>query len=183
LALPEHSKPPRLSTRRLILRELAVEDLDDVVRIAGDFEVSKWLVPVPHPYTSEDAHAFYRDAGLGSLGLNWAIEFEGRFVGLIGAGPGLGYWLCPSVWGKGLMTEAARAVVDAYFQSNEASEIPSSYFEGNVGSARVLERAGFIETGPGVSFSLARNKEVQTRCMVLTRERWRDNSKRPVYGS
>jgi RimJ/RimL family protein N-acetyltransferase len=156
----------------LVLRKLALDDLDEVVRIAGNFEVSKWLVPVPYPYTTDDAQAFFREVKQGNLGFIWAIEFEDKFVGLIGAGPGLGYWLCPSVWGKGLMTEAAEAVVNAYFQYTDATEIPSSYFEGNVGSARVLERAGFVETERGNSFSLARNEEVKSRHMVLTRKRW-----------
>lgn len=164
--------PTQISTHRLILRRLKAEDLEDLARIVGDYEISKWLVPVPHPYSREDAEAFYDAVQSGVLGVIWAIEFETRFVGVIGVGASFGYWLCPSVWGKGLMSEAAQAVVDVYFRETDAADLRSCYFEGNVGSATVLGRAGFVETDAGTSFSAAQNKEVPSRNMRLTRERW-----------
>ena len=164
--------PHFIQTIRLILRSLDDKDLGDVVRIVGDYAVSQWLVPVPHPYTRDNADQFFAAVQTGDLGFIWALVLDGRFVGLIGAGPALGYWLCPSVWGLGLMTEAAQAVVDAFFHHTNEPALSSSYFVGNHGSAQVLKRIGFLDQGPGQSFSQAQNKSVPTREMLLTRARW-----------
>lgn len=165
--------PPELTTQRLVLRALTAEDLDDLSRIVGNYDVAKWFASVPHPFTEQHAHAFLQDVQQGKRGTVWAIDHQGRFVGLISIGAELGYWCCPSVWGKGLMTEAANAAVSAYFTQTDAAEILANYFEGNAGSARVLEKAGFVETAPRHRFSLARNEDVPSRDMILTRARWR----------
>ncbi|WP_299844457.1 GNAT family N-acetyltransferase [uncultured Roseovarius sp.] len=161
-----------LKTQRFVLRELATDDLEALQRIVGDFEVSKWLVPVPHPYTRDDAEDFLHKVRQGGEGNLWAIEHEATFVGLIGIEPSLGYWLCPSVWGRGLMTEAVQMVVDRFFDHSDHTQIQSCYFEGNTGSKRVLEKVGFVDIGPGTSFSMARQAEVSSRRMQLTRARW-----------
>ena len=163
---------PTLKTGSLTLRPPRADDAPAIARILADFEVSKWLVPVPHPYTVADAEAFLAVVGDGRAGQVWAIEHEGTLCGLIGVGPSLGYYLCPEKWGQGLMTGAVRAVVDHYFEITGAEELPSYHFIENVGSGRVLEKAGFVETGFKTSHSLARGEDVRSRTMCLTRDRW-----------
>lgn len=161
-----------LKTSGLVLRELRDGDVDNLCRIVGQFEVSKWLAPVPHPYMSEDADDFVRRVQEDADGLIRVIETDSRFVGLIGIEPGFGYWLCPTVWGRGLMTEAAQAVIDDYFARSRMDEVTSYYFEGNVGSQRVLEKVCFEDVGPNTSHSLARAADVASRRMRPTHKRW-----------
>jgi len=59
----------------------------------------------------------------------------------------LGYWLAVRYWGKGIVTEAVRAVTDYAFRSFEIEHVFAGLFEHNVGSRRVLEKAGFTLEG------------------------------------
>lgn len=152
---------PRLHTSKLVLRPLVRDDLEDVTRTVGDYEVAKWLTHVPHPYTPQDALIFWDKINQGLLGLIWAIEDAGQFCGVISIGPGLGYWICPSRWGKGFATQAAKAAVSFYFENTDAQDLNCMYFVGNQGSARVLKTAGFKDHGPCKAFSLAKTRMSQ----------------------
>ncbi|WP_162617565.1 GNAT family N-acetyltransferase [Yoonia maritima] len=93
---------PTLRTQRLVLRALEHKYLDEVVRCAGNYEISQWLVVVPYPYTWSDAEAFLQMDLAGDLSDLWAITKEGAFIGVVSTGEGLGYWLEPSCWGRAL---------------------------------------------------------------------------------
>ena len=163
---------PTLHTGSLTLRPTCPEDAPAITRIAGDYEVSKWLVPVPHPYSLADAEAFLSDVADGKAGDIWAIEVEGALCGMIGIGASLGYYLCPTKWGQGIITGAVRVAVDHHFESTQAQKLTSYHFTRNIGSGRVLEKVGFVETGVQTSHSLARGEDVPSRTMCLTRDRW-----------
>ncbi len=55
----------------------------------------------------------------------------------------LGYWLGAEFWGKGLMTEAAQAVLQHGFTDLGLSRIWCAYFSGNDRSAATQKRLGF----------------------------------------
>lgn len=163
---------PTLHTARLVLRDLRPEDLDAVTELASDYEVSKWLVPVPYPYSRSDAEDFLRMDIAGEIGLLWVILRDDAVIGAVSTGKELGYWLGRPFWGQGYMTEAARAAVDCSFASSDMAQMKSSHFVGNEGSRRVLEKLGFADVGGHVHFSNARQAEVPGRSMVLTRKVW-----------
>lgn len=169
----------QITTARLRLRPLCEDDLDWVCTAAGDFEVSKWLVAVAHPYTAQDARDFLAMDRSGVLGTLWVIEAEAAPTGVISIAKNLGYWLSPDHWGQGLMTEAGRAAIAAHFDWSDDAQILSSHFVENHGSRRVLEKLGFEDTGDHVHFSKARQAEVPSRAMCLTRARWSDLRMRP----
>ena len=56
----------------------------------------------------------------------------------------LGYSLEKKYWGKGLASEMARAMVAYAFEHNEAAEVVAVTDIANIGSQRVLEKAGLI---------------------------------------
>ena len=79
----------------------------------GDFDVSRMLARVPHPYSEEDAEDFLaREPGDEQV---YAIERkgDGLFLGTIGFNPAegyeFGYWLGKPFWGLGYATEALKA--------------------------------------------------------------------------
>ena len=133
-----------LQTARLRLRPVAADDQAAIVAGIGDLDVARWLSRVSHPYSASDFVEFATD--IAYPGETFVIEDAGGFVGVIGAGFELGYWLVPQVHGRGYATEAARAVLTMQFAHDE-STVASGYFVGNVRSARVLSKLGFVETG------------------------------------
>lgn len=55
----------------------------------------------------------------------------------------LGYWIGKPYWGRGLIPEAARALIDHAFADLGCDQLWCAYFEGNSKSARVQEKLGF----------------------------------------
>ena len=115
---PPVSYRPALKTRRLFLRRPDLSDRDSIVSIVGDWNVARNLSRVPHPYGPTDAGFFLEEIVPNEWA--WAITISGsrELVGAIGLTPDtnantaeLGYWLSPSLSNKGIVTEAARAVV------------------------------------------------------------------------
>ena len=56
----------------------------------------------------------------------------------------LGYWIGKPYWGRGLIPEAARALIDHAFVDIRCDQLWCAYFEGNAKSARVQEKLGFV---------------------------------------
>jgi len=146
---------PILKTDRLKLRRPDTGDIASIVAIAGDWEVSRRLGRVPHPYGEKDAVFF-----LGTVvpkEWTWAITWleTGELIGMVGLSPApgdqtaeLGYYLSPRFWGIGVATEAGKAVVHHGFVAIGFQSLISHYFSDNPASGRVLRKLGFIETGP-----------------------------------
>jgi [ribosomal protein S5]-alanine N-acetyltransferase len=90
-------------------------------------------------------------------GTDWvfALLLEGDAVGTIGLHEfdrtleqaELGYWLRTDLGGRGLMTEAARAVVGFGFGDLSLHRIELHAAPGNVASIKVAERVGFRREG------------------------------------
>jgi RimJ/RimL family protein N-acetyltransferase len=59
----------------------------------------------------------------------------------------IGYWLTPDHWGNGLMTKAVGSFVDEIIRNRQLTRIEAPVFQGNLGSARVLEKNGFVCEG------------------------------------
>ena len=59
----------------------------------------------------------------------------------------IGYESHPDFWGRGLMTEALRAVVACGHQVFRLNRIEAWTLPGNIASDRVLEKAGFTYEG------------------------------------
>lgn len=126
---------------------------------------------VPYPYAPKDFKDF-----LGFLEADQreglAIHAAEGLIGVIGATDRLGYWLGRAHHGKGYMSEAAEAIVEEHFACG-AQELRSGYFEGNLGSARVLEKLGFRPTCRDEKVSsVAQGVEVTLKNVILTRKVW-----------
>jgi RimJ/RimL family protein N-acetyltransferase len=57
----------------------------------------------------------------------------------------LGYYVARSKWGTGIVTEAARAVVNHALHGLRLGFLTSGYFIDNPASGRVLDKLGFVE--------------------------------------
>ena len=156
-----------LETARLTLRPVMASDEAAVVAYLNDIGVSGWLARVPLPYTAADFHEFADQVAY--PGETFTIEDATGFVGIVGAGFELGYWLAPHAHGKGYATEAARAVLDMQF-SHDESTVTAGYFEGNHASAGVLSKLGFVETGRSLKHCRALGHDRPHVDLLLTPE-------------
>jgi len=167
---------PVLKTERLTLRPLTTRDLPAVVRLAGDYEVSKMMSLVPHPYGHEDAvawfnqHADQKENGERAF----AIDNGEGLIGVISVGrpvvePDFGYWLGKPYWGRGYMTEAGRAVLSWLFEVTPEVTIMSGALTENPASLNVLGKLGFDGIGPYRIPVRARGEELPGTRMKLDR--------------
>ncbi|MEM7735335.1 MAG: GNAT family protein [Deinococcota bacterium] len=147
-----------LQTARLVLRAFQARDVDAVFEYASDPEWQRYL-PVPSPYTLEDARAFI-DMQLAAdpkTMPHWAIIHQGSVIGGIGIGffedynlkvGELGYSLKRSEWGQGFITEAATTVINYAFDTNpNLIRIEASADSRNKASLKVMDKLGMQYEG------------------------------------
>ena len=93
-----------------------------------------------------------------SQGTNWTIE---RFSAEIG------YWLGEVHWGRGIVTEALTLVTEDVFRRRNLLRLFALPFADNVGSTRVLEKAGYLREGilrsSAVKFGKPRDQAIYAR--------------------
>lgn len=170
-----------IETSRLILRELEESDLDDLVRALDNINVVRNTARIPFPYTRADAAdylALTRHAEPGTLRLSLALK-EAPHVVCGGAGyeggqddVELGYWIAEPLWGRGLGTEAARAITGYAFANTTYRVMVAGYRIGNEASRRILAGLGFEPTHETMVMSRGLGHEVPVMRMRLTREVW-----------
>jgi RimJ/RimL family protein N-acetyltransferase len=86
----------------------------------------------------------------------------------------IGYVLVPSERKKGYCTEAAKIMVDYLFLSKDIVRIQAHTNVKNVGSQKVLEKAGFKKEGVVRKSSFVRG-EWRDRCLYsILREEWKE---------
>jgi RimJ/RimL family protein N-acetyltransferase len=163
-------------TPRLLLRPGFPEDAPALASAIGHESIVKNLAVVPWPYTIRDAEAFLaspRDPVLPSLLIFERTEAAPRLVGSCGLGrrPSgaveLGYWIARSHWGRGIASEAGRALIEIA-RALGLAQVEASHFIDNPASARVLDKLGFESTGLiAPRMNCARGEEVPARLMRL----------------
>jgi RimJ/RimL family protein N-acetyltransferase len=143
---------------RCVVREWRLADADSLARHANNINVARQLRDqFPHPYTRREAKAFLahvvREKGKSA---NLAVEVDGHAVGGIGVTNGvdierfsaeIGYWLSEAYWRRGIMTEAILMVTRHVFEQGNVLRLFALPFAENVGSVRVLEKAGYEREG------------------------------------
>ena len=144
--------PEQLRTARLLLRTPQLSDAEAIfANYATDPKVTRYLVWRPHADLAQ-TRTFLESRLKGwetGQALAWAITLppDDRCIGMIdlrlGTGKAdIGYVLSRAYWGRGLMTEAVRAVVDTAFRLPDIYRVWAVCDVDNVASARVLEKAG-----------------------------------------
>lgn len=156
-------------TQRLRLRSLRPTDDAAMTVAANDFGVAKWLTGMPYPYRLDDARAFI-STQLEKTSASRAVFQGGQFLGMIGAQPNFGYWYGRHAWGHGVASEAGTAYLAEHFSCG-GGDLSSGYLEGNIPSARVLDKLGFRQKGTRVEMTKLRGP-VSHHLMELTRANW-----------
>lgn len=150
-------EPVVLSTERLLLSMPTAADIDAIHVACQDAEMQRFTT-LPSPYARKDAEEFIPRVAqewAGDTAQTWAIRDGTELAGMIGLyriGNGaaeLGFWVAAAARGRGLLTEAAKAVVDWGFASYGLGlqRIEWRAVVGNTASARAARRLGFRYEG------------------------------------
>jgi RimJ/RimL family protein N-acetyltransferase len=164
----------------LLLRPPERRDAPDIALYAADYDVSKNLANMPHPYGEADAHAYIaRQPEARAMGTNFGFavtrKSDGAFLGccglhLEGGKFEMGYWIGKPFWGQGYATEAARRVIGFAFHDLKAEAVWAGWYHDNPASGRVLEKLGCRPDGADKRDCLARGHAVYCNLVTLSRE-------------
>ncbi|WP_404431697.1 GNAT family N-acetyltransferase [Microbacterium lacus] len=150
-------EPVTLRTDRLELSAPRPEDADAIYTACQDADIQRYTT-VPSPYLASHAEDFIsRCANHWQLGTEttWVMRENSVLAGVVGlhdigrGNASLGYWVAPAARGRGLIVEAARAVIEWAFAPTGAdlTRVEWRAVVGNVGSARVARALGFHYEG------------------------------------
>jgi RimJ/RimL family protein N-acetyltransferase len=151
------------------LRPIDDSDLDalfDQMRDPESVQMAAFTAKDPNDREAFDAHMSKVRAS--PDGTTRAVIRDGRLVGSIAAfvmdgNTEVTYWIDRSVWGQGVASQALALLLHMVpvrpLYARAASD--------NVGSLRVLQRAGFTIIGTEISYANARSTEIEETILRL----------------
>ena len=167
-----------LETERLTLRRPTLADVKAIARLANDRRIAENTRRLPHPYRQDHAVEFVRATAAANTETVFLIEQNFAPLGMVGIDRSepdaseLGYWLGVEHWGQGFGTEAARAVIDFFFEESDAEHLISGARVANPASRNILEKCGFQWSGVELHRFEALGSSTPVDCFRLTRGVW-----------
>ncbi len=150
---------PLLETDRLILRELCLNDAEDIFEIYSNEEVMKYFGKNTYKKLSEAELMIelciraFKD----KEGIRWGLVLKstGELIGSAGIWRiikkhlrgEIGYDLKITHWNKGIMTEALRAVTEFGFNKMNLHSLEANIDPDNEASRKLLGKTGFSKEG------------------------------------
>ena len=164
-----------------------VQDCFDLIHRRA--EITDWLC-WDGPEAIDELAPWYLTWPLGDPTRGWDYHFavvdlaDGKFAGVISlrfydhAFQGdIGYWIDVGKWGRGLATEAVALLTWLAFEHAGAILCYAEWFEGNLGSKRVLERAGFAPDPAGDHRFQKGERDILVHFHSLARSTWESKGK------
>ncbi|KKZ67427.1 hypothetical protein EMCG_06878 [[Emmonsia] crescens] len=159
--------------QKCLIRRYRESNADALSVEANNSKIAKYMRNVfPYPYTIEDARSLISSSTAESPVSHFALcrLSDDRLIGSIGLTlkediyyrtMEMGYWIGEDHWNQGICTKAASVFSEWVFENFEhILRLEANVFEGNEGSGRVLEKAGFELEG-------RRHKAVEKDGVVL----------------
>ena len=171
-----------IETERLILRPWEEADAEECYRYAKDPNVGPMAGWQPHTDV-ENSRQVIREVLMVPETYAIVLKETGLPVGSIGLHRNdlaskedeaeLGYWIGAPYWGRGLVPEAARALLRHAFEDLGLARIWCGHYDGNEKSKRVQEKLGFryqwtSENVPVPQMGETRKGHVN----LMTKEEW-----------
>ncbi|MBR1125429.1 GNAT family N-acetyltransferase [Bradyrhizobium lablabi] len=172
------ASPCVLETERLSLRKPTLADVKAIARLANDRRIAENTRRLPYPYLQDHAVEFVRATAAAARETVFLIENNHTPLGMVGISwldpdaPELGYWLGVDHWGQGFGTEAARAVIDYYFEEYSQDLLFSGARVANPSSRNILEKCGFQWSGVELHRFEALGCSTPVDCFRLSRGVW-----------
>ena len=154
-----------LHTDNLVIKKPSKDDLNSLIRELNNWNISKWLVNVPYPYTINDAKLWLKKTQEDNYSFN--IFLKNKLIGGISitnkennTKPELGYWIGENFWGKRYAHEACTNLIEYFFSNTSHNIIYASHMKDNIKSKKILINLGFKFVTNGKKFSISRNEMV-----------------------
>lgn len=154
-----HINNKMIETKRLILRPFQESDLNEFYEYAsveGVGEMAGWHHHQTIDKTKEILNSFIKEDKVFAL----VLKENNKVIGSLGIekygmedrltefndyqGREIGYVLSKNYWGKGLMPEAVKGVIDYLFNELDLDFLICGYYNFNNQSKRVQEKCGFV---------------------------------------
>jgi len=158
------------------LSPLEPKDRGDLVKHLADKDIYDMTLAFPHPYTLKDADDWI-SKNQSSANVLAIRNSNAELIGNIGlllengklkANEGiLGYWLAKPYWGKGIATSAVKMFCPWAMQEFRLQTLHATTFKNNIGSQRVLEKAGFKNMGIRKNAHVKDGKNIDATVWVL----------------
>ena len=162
----------QLTTKRLALRPLSINDVCLAIEMFTDEQVMKYAGgTLPKEKIIEEMEIWTRRGGNGCIGV-WCIcdRATGECLGSTALTPlpvdkddtdwgqvieeqlpdgevEIGYFLKRTAWGNGYATETVERILRFAFEDSPLEKVVAVIDPENRGSRRVLEKSGFVSTG------------------------------------
>ena len=168
-----------IHTQRLILRECTLDDAPCYALGVGEYDVAKFLTPVPYPYTLAMAIDWLRQARPATPEKSMLIiDLPGKgVIGCVSLISELGFWIARPHWNRGYVTEAATALLDWHFAGTDAQSVLASAHHNNVASLAVQKKLGFVTIGREMRFSQTLQHNVDHVVTSLSRQAWQERAR------
>ena len=149
----------KLNGQKINLRYPTLDDADSIAKYCAEKEISDFTF-IPYPYTHQDAVDFItmciEDRKTNSS-LHCGIENKEtkEIIGMVGLNAinkthkrgEMGYWVARPFWGNGIMLEAINLITPYCFDEMKLERIFAHVQPANIGSWKVLEKAGYKREG------------------------------------
>lgn len=179
-----------IHTARLRVRIMRSSDIPTLVAYRADPQVAE-LQAWDLPYTAQDAQWLARQDDLVDLAEGgWtqlAVDLDGRHVGDVavhldesGQQAQIGFTLAHDVWGRGLATEAASAVLADLFSRRGVVRVSGGCDPRNVASQRTLESVGLSHSHDEQQSFFWRGSWADTTYYAVTAAEWQAWQDRPT---
>lgn len=176
---------PEFFSERLVFRKMIRTDRQAIFSYCSDPDTARLMMWNRHE-SLQDTDGFLDavfDDYLKGKPTSWGLalkENPSRMIGSIGYHNfdpkhqriEIGYVIAPEFWGKGLMTEALRALTDYTFEHIPVVRIQIQCVTDNLASAKVMEKAGYRYEGTFEQYLYFKKRFWDAKQYVLLKRDW-----------
>lgn len=188
ICMKKNIVPKEIVTERLILRHIKNSDAEDIYEYSKNPDVGPNAGWEPHK-SIEETKELMKTIFLGQNSIFGIINKENnKLIGTVGLindpkreNPRalmLGYAMSKDYWGKGIMSEASKAVIDYGFDQLNIAMVTCCCYTFNKRSRRVIEKCGFkyegIIRGAEMRYD---GKILDFESFSLTSDEWKETKK------
>ena len=155
---------------QILLKVLRLTDVSEsYVEWLNDYEVTKFTEQKYFRHTLESTKTFVSQKYNSEGDLLFGIFLDGTHIGNIKLGPikfehmstEVSYFIGEKkFWGKGIASKCVETVVHFAVTELGLRKINAGYYENNIGSAKVLEKCGFVVEGNRISDVIFEDKRI-----------------------
>ena len=173
----------KIEGKQINLRKLKKSDAPSIYQNAEDFDIARYTT-LPHPYKLKNAEDFIKSTHQKirkkkAFELGIELKENKEIIGMmslmnidcVNKNAEIGYWLGKKYWGKKIMKEAVKLILNFGFKKLKLVRIYARVMHPNISSAKLLEKSGFHYEGRMRKTTLRKGKWMDDlRYSILSNE-------------